>query len=191
MFASPASTLGFGWPTLAVALASAVAINLVSGPLVWLLYLPFLGAALHMTQRFRLFNTQRWRRVHARAMRHYAHLAGQAYDAARREEHDFDAGVPTRALARLMLTELAEADIDALLNQGRKPFFAGLVQASPQVFVQGIEPERHAEVLAGIRRDIEASVPGPDVVIARAVVHELGPLEAARYFHARLLGQVS
>ena len=45
-------------------------------------------------------------------------------------------------------------------------------------------------MLDGVRRDIEASELGPDVLIAMAVERQHGRLEAANYLHALLLGQV-
>lgn len=182
--------LGFGWPSIAVVVALGAAIVQVRGTYAWLLYLPFLAVALYMTARLRLFNTQPWRRIHAKAMLAYAPLAGQAYDEARAQGRDYDARQACRQLGLHLFGADQAAEVDRLLGEGRPAHFQRLVDTHPQVFVTGVAPERHAAVLEGIRTDIAASEPGPDVLIARQIEQQAGSLEAARYFHALLLGRV-
>ena len=181
---------GFGWLSVLVVVACGVAINRLSPPVTWVLYVPFLLVALYMTVRFRLFNAQPWRRVHSRSMLAYAKLAGQEYDAAKAEGREFDIKVPCRGLAAQLLGTGQLDQIDALLGDGRKADYLELVQACPQVFLQGVGLDRHGVVLAGLRRDIEASELGPDIVIAQAIERKLGRPEAARYLQALLLGKV-
>src|SRR5512147_1410564 len=90
---------GFGWLSILTVVACGVGINLLTGPVTWALYAPFLLVALYMTVRFRLFNAQPWRRVHARSMITYAKLAEQEYDLAKKNGREFDIKVPCRALA--------------------------------------------------------------------------------------------
>ena len=179
---------GFGWLSILTVVACGVAINRLSGPLAWLLYIPFLIVALYMTVRFRLFNAERWRRVHARAMIDYGKLAGREYDAAKKEGRGFDVLLPCRALAEQMLGR-GEA-LDDLLGEGRKTYYRALAADYPQTFVQGVAEERHAAVLDGVRRDIDASELGPDIVIAKAIERAHDRREAANYLHALLLGRV-
>jgi len=143
-----------------------------------------------MTVRLRLYNSQPWRRVHGRAMIAYARLAGAEYDAAKREGREFDVTVPCRALAAALSGAGTREDIDALLGDGRNAYYQGLVDACPAVFLEGVHDERHAEVLAGVRRDIGASDLGPDVFIAREIERRHGRAEAAEYLRALLLGRV-
>jgi hypothetical protein len=180
--------LGFGWVAMAILVASGVGINLSDGWLRWVLYVPFLLAGVYMTVRFRLYNSQLWRRVHSRAMIAYGRLAGQEYDAARKENRDYAVGKPCRALAELMFGQ--NSAIVPGLETERQAYYENLVASYPQVFVGDVKPDRHAAALEGVRRDIEASQLGPDIVIARAIERQHGGLEAARYLHALLLGRV-
>jgi hypothetical protein len=56
--------------------------------------------------------------------------------------------------------------------------------------VKGLDPQRHADVLAGVQRDIQASEMGPDILIAREIERRHSKLEAAHYLQALLLGKV-
>ncbi len=188
----PSWYLGFGWLPIAVAVGSGLVINLVPSTWTWLMYAPFLGAGLHMTKRFRLYNSERWRRVHARSMQIYARLAGEAFDQARKQGQEFNLAVPCTGLARALFPNTSESDLNAMLGSERKPYFNSLLDRCAPVFVQGVEEGKpQKKLLDGIRRDIENSQLGPDAVIVRAIEHQLGPGEAAAYFQARLLGVVS
>lgn len=182
--------LGFGWLSILTVVACGIAINRSSGPMAWALYVPFLVVALYMTVRFRMFNSEPWRRVHARAMIAYAKLAGAEYDAAKRDGRPFDVGVPCRALAAQLFPNTTRDELDALLGDARKAYYNRLVDAYPQPFVAGVGEERRAAVLDGVRRDIAASVLGPDIVIAQAIERTHGPREAANYLQALLIGRV-
>jgi hypothetical protein len=181
---------GFGWLSTLVVVACGVAISRLSSPLAWALYVPFLLVALYMTVRFRLFNAQPWRRVHSRSMLAYAKLAGHEYNAAKAAGREFDIKVPCRGLAAQLFGTGQPDAIDALLGDGRRAYYLGLVQACPQIFLQGVGADRHDLVLGGVRRDIDASQLGPDIVIALAIERKLGRPEAARYLQALLLGRV-
>ena len=181
---------GFGWLSILTVVACAVGINRLGGPIAWVLYVPFLIVALYMTVRFRLFNTQPWRRVHGRAMITYARLAGQEYDAAKKEGREFDIKVPCRGLALHLFGKSPADEIDALLGEGRKRYYRDLVDAYPQAFLKGIGEDRRAAVLDGVRRDVDSSDLGPDIVIAKAIERRHSRLEAANYLHALLLGRV-
>lgn len=188
----PSWYLGFGWLPIVVALGSGLVINLVPGTWTWLMYAPFLGAGLHMTKRFRLFNSERWRRVHARSMQIYARLAGEAFDRASKQGQAFDVAEPCMGLARALFPNKSAAELDAMLGAERKPYFNSLLDRCAPVFVQGVqEGKPQKKLLDGIRRDIENSQLGPDAVIVRAIEQQLGAGEAAAYFQARLLGIVN
>jgi len=182
--------LGFGWLTILAFVVSGVGINLSEGWLRWALYVPFLLLGLHMSIRYRSFSTQPWRRQHAKAMAVYGKLAEQEYAAAKQEGREFNVRIPCRALAAQVFGPDKAAQWAPLLEAGRKPYYKNLVNSYAQAFVGGVTPERREAVLAGIRRDIEASDLGPDIVIAKKMEVELGGLEAARYLQALLLGRV-
>ena len=181
---------GFGWVSILTVVACGVGINLLTGPVTWALYVPFLLVALYMTVRFRLFNAQPWRRVHARAMIAYGKLAEQEYDLAKASGREFDIKVPCRALAADLLPGSRNEEIEVLLGIGRKGYYRELVDAYPEVFLRGIREDRHPAVLEGVRRDIEASELGPDIFIAKAIQRKHDRREAASYLQALLLGRV-
>ncbi len=182
--------LGFGWLSIVTVVLCGIAINRLGGPIAWALYVPFLLAGLYMTVRFRLFRAEPWRRVHARAMITYGRLAGREYDAAKIEGRVFDIRIPCRGVAGEVLAGRSDQEIEALLGDGRKVYYNGLVDACPEVFVRGIPEERRGELIAGVHRDVAASELGPDVLIALAIERKHGRHEAARYLHALLLGRV-
>lgn len=182
--------LGFGWVAIATLVASGVGINLTDGLVRWMLYVPFLLAGLHMTIRFRAFNTQPWRRIHGRTMIDYGKLAEQEYETAKKEGREFDIETPCRKLVEQLYGHSRANELASLLGAGRKTYYRALAESYPQVFLEGVESERHSLVLDGVRRDIEASKLGPDIVIARRIEQEHNGLEAARYLHALLLGRV-
>lgn len=182
---------GFGWGTIAAFIACGVAINLVDdGWLRWVLYVPFVLLGVHMSIRLRTFNTQRWRRVHGRAMITYSQRALAEYDAAKRENREFDVAVPCRQLATALFGESGAATLTPLLGAGRKAYYHELLGAYPQVFLDGVDAARQAIVMDSVRDDIESSRLGPDIVIAKAIERKHNRLEAARYLHALLLGRV-
>jgi hypothetical protein len=181
---------GFGWLSIATVVACAVGISRMGGPIAWALYVPFLIVALYMTVRFRLYNTQPWRRVHGRAIIAYGKLAEREYDAAKQQGREFDIKAPCRGLAENLFGNGRTDEVDALLGEGRKQYYRDLVEACPQVFLKGVGEERRAAVLDGVRRDIDASELGPDILIAKAIERKHGQREAARYLQALLLGRV-
>lgn len=181
---------GFGWLSILTVAACAAGINRLGGAISWALYVPFLIVALYMTVRFRLYNTEPWRRVHARAMIAYAKLAEQEYDVARKEGRDFDIRVPCSHLAGRLFGQSAAGETDSLVGDGRKRYYRNLVEAYPLAFLKGIGEDRRAAVLEGVRRDIDASELGPDILIARAIERKHDQREAANYLQALLLGRV-
>ena len=181
---------GFGWLSVLTVVACAVGINRLGGAIAWALYAPFLIVALYMTVRFRLYNAEPWRRVHARAMLTYARLAEQEYDAARKEGREFDIKVPCRGLAGHLFGQSPAGEIDGLLGDGRKRYYRNLVDAYPLAFLKGVGEDRRDAVLQGVWRDIEASELGPDIVIANAIERKHNQREAANYLQALLLGRV-
>ncbi len=182
--------LGFGWPSILTVVASGVGINLLSGPITWVLYVPFLVVAVYMTVRFRLYNAQPWRRVHSKAMIAYGKLAEQEYDAAKLENREFDINTPCRGLARHLFAERGNDESGLLLDENRKVYYKELVEAYPHVFLTSIKPDRHDAVVEGVKRDIDSSKLGPDILIARAIEFKHDRREAANYLRALLLGDV-
>ncbi|HQR12238.1 MAG TPA: hypothetical protein PLW68_13015 [Casimicrobiaceae bacterium] len=180
---------GFGWVSILTLAACGIAINLLSGPILWVFYVPFLIVALYMTVRFRLYVAQPWRRVHGRAMLEYAELAGKEYDDAKAEGREFDIRVPCRRLGLHLLGENQADQVDAMLGDERKAYFRGLVEANTGVFLKGIGDDRRDAALAAVNRDIDASELAPDAMIARAIERQVDQREAARYLHALLLGR--
>jgi hypothetical protein len=181
---------GFGWTPVLTALACGAGINFLSGPVVWVLYIPFLLAALYMTARFRLYTTQPWHRVHARAMIVFGELAGAEYDAAKREQREYDIAVPCAGLLPRLFGKDETGISSLLLEENRKKYYKELAREFPQVFLEGIGEERQKAVLGEIDRDIEASQPGPDILIARSIELKHSRREAAIYLRALLLGKV-
>lgn len=128
--------------------ASGVGINLLNGPVTWVLYVPFLVVAVYMTVRFRLYNAQPWRRVHSKAMIAYGKLAEMEYDTAKIENREYR---DRRAVAWPGNCS-ASAKLRSpllLLDEKRKLFYKELVGSYPQVFLAGVKPERHDEVIEG------------------------------------------
>ena len=96
---------GFGWVSILTVAACGLGISYLGGPLGWALYVPFLIVAVYMTARFRLYNTQPWRRVHGRAMIAYSKLAGREYDVDATARGEVAAMVlPAPAIAELTAT---------------------------------------------------------------------------------------
>ena len=181
---------GFGWLSVFTVVASGVGINLLSGPITWVLYVPFMIVAIYMTVRFRLYNAQPWRRVHSRAMIAYGQFAEQEYDAAKNENREFDIKAPCQRLAEYLFAQSKTDESALLLDANRKNHYKKLVAAYPHIFLLGVTPDRHQAVLDGLIRDIEASKLGPDILIARAIEIKHNQREAANYLHALLLGKV-
>lgn len=181
---------GFGWLSVLTVFACGVGINLLSGPVTWVLYVPFLVVAVYMTVRFRLFNAQPWRRVHSKAMIAYGKFAEQEYETAKNENREFDIAVPCRRLAEHLFAQRGTEESGLLLDEKRKMYYKELVGSYPHVFLTGVKPERHDEVIKGVKHDIDGSKLGPDILIARAIELQHHRREAANYLQALLLGNV-
>ena len=181
---------GFGWPSVLTVVACGVGINLMSGPVTWVLYVPFLVVAVYMTVRFRLYNAHPWRRVHSKAMITYSKLAEQEYDAAKLKNREFDINAPCRGLAGHLFADRGTEESGLLLDENRKMYYKALVDAYPHVFLTGVKPERHDEVIKGVKHDIDTSTLGPDILIARAIEFKHSRREAANYLRALLVGNV-
>ena len=165
-------------------------ISRLGGAIAWALYVPFLIVALYMTVRFRLYNTEPWRRVHARAMIAYGKLAEQEYEAARKEGREFDIKVPCRGLAEHLLRPEPGRRDRRPAGRRQKAVLPGPGRGVPAGFLKGVGEDRRDAVLDGVRRDIEASELGPDIVIAKAIERKHNRREAANYLQALLLGRV-
>lgn len=181
---------GFGWTSILTVVACGIGINLLSGPAVWALYVPFLLVALNMSMRFRLYSTQPWRRIHSRAMIAFGDLAEAEYEAARKENREYDIRVPCTGLAKHLFGEGSSEISALLLDDNRKTYYKELVREVPEVFLNGVAEARQDIVLGGIDQDIDASKLGPDILIARAIEQKHSRAEAARYLHALMLGKV-
>lgn len=182
--------LGFGWPSIALLFVSGTGINLLSGPMSQACYVPFLIVAFYMTVRFRLFSRQPWRRVHSRAMSVYGRLAGREYETAKREGRDYDVSRPCRELASALFGVKAP-DVERLQQEGgRICYYKALAEEFSELFVTGVPESRHDAVLDGVRRDIEASRLGPDVLIAREIELKRSRREAAIYLRELMLGRI-
>jgi len=181
---------GFGWPSVLTVLVSGAGINFLSGPITWVLYVPFLVVATYMTVRFRLYNAQPWRRVHSKAMITYGRLAEQEYDAAKLENREFDITTPCRHLVGHLFAGRTADESSLLQDHRRKSYYTELVEAFPHIFLKGVTHARHDEVMKGVKSDIEASKLGPDILIARAIELKHNRSETANYLRALLLGNV-
>jgi hypothetical protein len=181
---------GFGWASILIVVVCGVGINLLNGPVVWVLYVPFLLVALRMTVRFRLYSTQPWRRVHSRAMIVFGELAGAEYEAARRDQRKYDIAVPCAGLAAHLFGENKIESLGLLSNKNRKKYYRELAMEFPQVFLDGIAEDRQVIILSCVHRDIEASKLGPDILIAKAIELKHSRAEAANYLRALILGKV-
>jgi hypothetical protein len=120
----------------------------------------------------------------------YARLAEREYDSAKKSSREFDIKVPCRALAAQLLPGMRDDEIEALLGTGRKRYYRELVDAYPEVYLRGVGEDRQSAALEGVRRDIEASELGPDIVIAKVLERKHDRREAANYLQALLLGRV-
>jgi hypothetical protein len=183
-------SFGFSWIHVVAIIACGVGITHSDGWVRWLLYVPFLLLGLHMSIRFRSFSTQPWRRVHARTMAAYGPLAVQEYEAAKKSNREFDIHAPCRSLSEQVFGHDKSGQWASLLAEGRKAYYKNLVDSYPQVFAEGVSAAQRDTILGGVRRDVDASQLGPDIVIAKKLELEQGGLEAARYLHALLLGRV-
>ncbi|WP_305075796.1 hypothetical protein [Propionivibrio sp.] len=181
---------GFGWTSIVTVVACGIGINLLSGPVVWALYVPFLLVALYMTVRFRLYSTQPWRRIHSRVMIAFGDLAEAEYDAAKKESREYDIRVPCAGLAQHLFGEDGAAISALLLDENRKTYYKELATEFPEIFLTGVTEERKEIVLGGVYQDIETSKLGPDILIARAIEQKHSRAEAANYLHALMLGKV-
>ncbi len=181
---------GFGWTSILTVVACGIGINLLSDPVAWALYVPFLLVALYMTVRFRIYSTQPWRRVHSRAMIAFGDLAEAEYEAAKRENREYDIHIPCNGLARQLFGDGSDVASALLLDGKRKTYYKELVKAFPEVFLSGVAEARRDTVLGGIDQDIEASKLGPDILIAKMIEQKHSRAEAANYLHALMLGKV-
>lgn len=77
-----------------------------------------------------------------------------------------------------------------MADTGRKTYYLELAINHQQVFLKNEKPGKYAAVMEGIRKDVDASERGPDIVIAKAIERLHGPEESARYLRALLLGKV-
>jgi hypothetical protein len=120
----------------------------------------------------------------------YGKFAEREYEVAKKENRDFNIETPCRQLAQRVFPGRAAEELAALVGDDRVAYYGSLVQTCPQVFLEGIAPERQSAVLEGVQRDVAASELGPDIVIAKQIELKHNGLEAARYLQALLLGQV-
>lgn len=182
--------LGFGWISVLILVGCAVGINLLSGPVVWLLYIPFLVVAIYMTVRFRLYTMHPWRRVHSKAMISFARFAATEYDEAKKAGREYDVTVPCQELARVMFSADNGNASHLLTDVGRKDYYRALVKEFPQIFLKGIAAEQQDIVFEKIQRDIDASKLGPDILVARDIELRYSRKEAAVYLQSLMLGAV-
>lgn len=185
--------LGFGWIPIAYAIVLGLGTYYATGWVGWMMYGCFTIIMLYMGFRYKNYCREPWRRAHYRGMRAYADLAVGELDLAKQENRNFDIVNPCRALAQALLSsEQADGFItgDLLADAGRKTYYLELAINHQQVFLKNEKPEKYAIVMEGIRKDIDASELGPDIVIAKAIERLHGSEEAARYLLALLLGKV-
>ena len=182
---------GFGWLSILTVVVCGIGINLLDGPVVWVLYVPFLIVALYMTSRFRLYTSQPWHRIHSKTMLAYGPLAEQEYDNAKRENREFAIETPCRGLAEHLFGETATDVFSLLQDENRKTYYKSLVESYPHVFLGGVDEDRRERVLDGVNRDIDASKLGPDILIARKIELQRSRREAADYLRALMLGKVN
>lgn len=182
--------LGFGWVSIIALVFFGVAINLLTGPIVWLMYVPFLVVALYMTVRFRLFTMHPWRRVHGRAMLKFSGLAEKEYEAAKLAGRDYDVARPCRELLHAMFEQPGVETASLLNDAERKLYYKGLVKEFPEIFLKSFASSDPQTVFNQINKDIDASELGPDILIAKDVELKYSRKEAATYLQSLMLGTV-
>ena len=182
--------LGFGWVSIVTLVVSGVAINMLSGPIVWVMYAPFLIVALYMTVRFRLFTMHPWRRVHSKTMLKFAKFAVREHDSAKADGREYDIRKPCEALLDAMFDEQDRESASLLSEEQRKNYYRGLVAEFPDVFLKSFTSSDPKTILQHIDKDIEASEIGPDVLITRGIELKYSRKEAATYLQSLMLGTV-
>ena len=185
--------LGFGWIPLTSCLLLGFATYYYSdGWLHWVLYFLFVIMLAYMATKFRLYSREPWRRVHSRGVGVYKQVWQSEDERARKEGREFDAGRLYSEFAQ----NLSVTSEDLQANNGgsllddpeRKAYYYRLVEEYPVVFTQRIKPEFHAEAIERIKKDINVSELGPDIIIAVAIAKTYSRLEAARYLLALATG---
>lgn len=177
--------LGFGWPAvLLAAAAGAGSYYFADGWLHWGLYFLFAVTVAFMLVKYRLYLREPWRRVHAQGMDIFRELTKAEAAAAGQEGRPLDMAKVCGQLA----SRLEAAAGDRLADAGRKAYYRELVETYPAFFTKAVAPEKRAEALGLVLKDIEASRLGPDIVVAVAVEGRYGQMEAARYLLALASG---
>lgn len=182
--------MGFGWWSILTLIVCGIGINLLSGPIAWLLYVPFLVVALYMTVRFRLFTAHPWRRMHGRAMMYYSKFAAKEYESAKASGREYDISNPCK---ELLVTLFGKNDADAaklLTDEGRKLYYKGLIKEHPETFLKSFKASSPDTVFKKIEKDIDSCELGPDVLIAKSIESRYSRKEAATYLQALMVGTV-
>lgn len=187
--------LGFNWIFILFTIACGLAsYYYTSGWTHWISYGLFVISLIYMLTKFRLYQREPWRRKHAQGMGIFGKLARQELAAAKKEKRN----VIIPPLYEQLAKDLLGPDTDSqgciagrLTDVSRRAYYHRLVDAYPAVFTGRVKPEYHAQALDSIRKDIDASEMGPDIVIAFAIEKEYGTAEAARYLLAIASGRTA
>lgn len=179
---------GFGWGAVGLLVCSALGAILFTGAA---RLLPIAAVGLtgtYIVQQYRKWNGRGWRRVHFRAMLAYAGIAGREHALAREAGQEFDIHRACSHLAfELSGTEQGTA-IDAMLSRLTREqgaFLADLVERHAEQVLPGCSFERWADIMARLR----GVRFGPQLVIASAIEHTHGGVEASRYALALVTGE--
>lgn len=186
--------LGFHWQLAIFSLlCGVVSYYYPEGWIHWLAYALFVISAIYMLTKFRLYKQEPWRRKHAQGMDIFARIARNELKAVKQEQRNINLPPLYEQLAKELLHEhygvFSKGDL--LTDSGRKRYYHRLVDTYPVIFLSKVKAEYHAQAMENIRKDIESSASGPDVVITIAIEKEYGEIEAARYLLAMACGQAT
>ncbi len=181
---------GFGWISVITLVLSGLAINLLSGMLATIMYIPFLVIALYMTVRFRVYTLHPWRRIHSRLMLQFGKYAEKEYDTAKAEGREYDIRKPCKELHCALFGEGEQTAVQLLEDEQRKDYYRKLVADFPEVFLKTFKSSNEKTIFKNINKDIDASELGPDILIARSIELKYSRKEAATYLQSLMLGTV-
>jgi hypothetical protein len=144
-------------------------------------------AIMWMGYRYWQYNGSPWRRVHFRAMRYYARVAGVEAAQAEAEGREFDPKRACLLLGLVLCGEDKRLNVNAMveaLEEERGDYLAGLILAHGR----GVWPGADDQKLARLADALRSTQLGPQLIIANVVENTFGATEAVRYVVALARG---